>query len=60
MRDRIMLSNWLDKLTGNAVAWVCHGGYIRGRHYYVVVFEDGTDKDYFIDFERKTAEEVEI
>lgn len=58
MGDRIMLSNWLDKLTGNAVAWVTPVGYRHGRKVYAVVFEDGSEKDYYVDFERKTAEEV--
>lgn len=53
-----MFRNWIEQATGKRVAW--HPVYVGskgGRRIYAVMFEDGTEADYYIDFDRQTVEE---
>jgi hypothetical protein len=50
--------NWLEKQVQGRIAWVIPVGYRGGRRVFAVVFEDGTERDYYIDFDAKMVEEV--
>lgn len=51
--------NWIEERLERRIKYVsrCLGSR-GGRKYYEVTLEDGTLKDYFIDFDSKTIEEV--
>lgn len=43
-------SNWIEKQTGKKMRWSpVFVGTKDGREVYAIMFEDGTEKDYFID-----------
>ena len=51
--------NWIEESLKIRIKYVSHCLGLRGgRKYYEVTLEDGTLKDYFIDFDNKTIEEV--
>lgn len=49
--------NWIEKETGKQMAFspVCIGSK-GGRKLYAVDFVDGSEADYFIDFDKRTLE----
>lgn len=52
------LRNWLEEVIGKQIAFSpVYVGSKGGRKIYEVVFEDGTNKDYFIDFDHLEIEE---
>lgn len=50
--------NWIEQALEKRITFspVCVGSK-GGRNIYAVTFEDGTEADYYIDFDRKTIEE---
>lgn len=51
--------NWIEERLERRINWISRCIGIRsGRKYYEINFKDGTSKDYFIDFDNKTIEEV--
>lgn len=52
------LRNWIEETLKKEIAWSpCFVGWKNGRRLYTIRFDDGTEKDYFIDFDNKTIEE---
>lgn len=51
------LRNWIEQETGKQMAFnlVCVGSK-GGRKIYAITWTDGTEEDYYIDFDRKTIE----
>ena len=51
------LRNWIEKAIGKQIAFspVCIGSK-GGRKLYAISFVDGTESDYFIDFDNETIE----
>lgn len=53
------LRNWIEEALGKQMVWSPANVGIRGgRKYYVIHFIDGSSGDYYIDFDKKTIEEV--
>ena len=52
-----MFRNWIERAVGKQISWlpVCVGSK-GGRKLYAVSFSDGTEADFFIDFERREIE----
>lgn len=52
------LRNWIEEAIGKQIAWspVCVGSK-GGRTLYVIQFINGTEADYFIDFDHHIIEE---
>lgn len=49
--------NWIEKATGKKLAWwPIYIGQKGVRALYAVTFEDGTEIDFYIDFEDRTIE----
>lgn len=54
-----MLLNWIEQALGRRITSVTRCLGIRGgRKYYEITFKDGSTKDYFIDYDNQTVEEV--
>ena len=53
------LRNWIEKAIGKQLRWppVCVGKR-GGRKVYCIEFMDGTEDDYYINFEEKTIEKI--
>ena len=50
--------NWIEEALKKRIDWSpIHIGKKGGRDYYLLQFEDGSEKVYYIDFEEKTIEE---
>ena len=51
------MRNWIEEALQKQIAWtpVCVGKK-GGRKLYAVTFEDGSEADYFIDFEKHEIE----
>lgn len=49
--------NWIEMATGKQMAFspVCIGSK-GGRKLYAITFTDGTEEDYYIDFDARTIE----
>lgn len=54
-----LFRNWIEESLQKRIQYVtrCLGSR-GGRKYYEVTLEDGSSKDYFIDFDKKLIEEV--
>ena len=54
------LRNWIEFAIGKRLSFTpsWSGAWKNGRKVYYLDFEDGTEGDYYIDFDRKTVEEV--
>ena len=53
------LRNWIEEALGRRIVWSpIRVGSRSGRDVYAVNFEDGSEEDYYIDFEKNTIEEV--
>ena len=53
------LRNWIEKTIGKQWSFPpVLIGYRHGRKYYNITWEDGTEGDYYIDYEKQTIEEV--
>lgn len=51
--------NWIEEQTGKRIEWnPVYVGSRGGRTVYEIQFEDGTTKDYFIDYEDELVEPV--
>ena len=51
--------NWIEERLERRINWISRCLGVRGgRKYYEINFKDGTSKDYFIDFDNMTIEEV--
>lgn len=51
--------NWIEEALKARIEYVTRAlGSIGGRKYYEVGFADGSKRDYFIDFDNDTIEEV--
>lgn len=49
--------NWIEEALKKQLAWTpTYVGTKCGRKIYAVMFADGTEEDYYIDFESKTIE----
>ena len=48
--------NWLENIIGKRIQSIIHVGWVHGSKVYCVVFLDGSEEDWFIDFDNKTAE----
>ena len=49
--------NWIEAAVGKQIAFApTYVGKKGGRAIYAVAFEDGTEEDYFIDYDRKEIE----
>lgn len=55
---KMKFRNWIEQALEKRITFspVCVGSK-GGRNIYAVTFEDGTETDYYIDFDRKTIEE---
>ena len=53
------LRNWIEELTGRQIAWVTLIGTNGGRQLYEVVFLDGTQEDWILDYKSRTGEQYE-
>lgn len=52
------LRNWIEEKLGKRTVWTpIYVGMKGGRKLYSISFADGTEADYFIDFDRKEIEE---
>lgn len=52
------LRNWIEEALGKQIAWSpVFVGAKGGRKIYAICFKDGTEVDYFIDFDHHTIEE---
>ena len=51
------LRNWIEELTGRQIAWVTLLGTNGGRQLYEVVFLDGTQEDWILDYKSRTGEQ---
>lgn len=53
--------NWIERILSKRLSWISRSlGKRGGRDYYEITFTDGTSKDYFIDFNNETIEEVKL
>lgn len=53
--------NWLEEIIRSRISGTpIYIGTRGGRKVYEVIFEDGTLKDYYIDFEAQTAEPADV
>ena len=50
------LRYWIEELTGRQIAWVTLIGTNGGRQLYEVVFLDGTQEDWILDYKSRTGE----
>lgn len=56
--DNMKTRNWIEETLKKEIAWSPYFvGWKNGRRLYTIRFNDGTEKDYFIDFDSKTIEE---
>lgn len=54
------MKNWIEQAMGKEMAWSpIHIGYKSGRPIYLIVWRDGTEKEYYIDYENREIEETE-
>lgn len=52
-----MLRNWIEKALKKRIACPpTYVGRVHGRRLYAVDFEDGTEGDYFIDYDKREIE----
>jgi len=53
-------NNWIEQAIGKRWSWAPNFmGYRHGRKYYNIIWEDGTEGDYFIDWFNRTIEPAE-
>lgn len=58
MTDNKKLRNWIEHKLGKRLGWRPVMVMVKGgRKIYSITFEDGTEKDYYIDFEKEEIEE---
>lgn len=50
------LRNWIEEAIGKQIAWVNEVGRKGCRKIYCVTYMDGTEDDFYIDFDRKEVE----
>ena len=52
--------NWIEVALKARLAFTqpVNVGYRHGRKVYALIFEDGTNREYYIDFEKQTIEPV--
>ena len=57
MENRLYKLNWIKQELGKKPLWPpVRIGYKFGRELYTIVFEDHTEGDYFIDFDKMEIE----
>jgi hypothetical protein len=50
------LRNWMEEVLGKQIAWVNGVGSKGGRKIYCITFMDGSEEDFYIDFDHKLIE----
>lgn len=50
------MRNWIEEVIGKQIAWINGVGSKGGRKLYAVTFMDGSEEDYFIDFDKHEIE----
>lgn len=51
--------NWIEKQTGKRMVWSpVFVGTKGGRDVYAIMFENGTEEDYIIDYDSRTLERL--
>lgn len=51
-----ILRTWVERATGAVIKSIIPIGYADDRRLYAIMFADGTDGDYFVDFDGRTVE----